>query len=172
MAHRQGGHKTSELVFPSNWTGKWLYNAIASTPKWQAESLLNSYKYQTWINILSTNLNGLVLPKKTGNIEQDVFRSIAVGLVVHKASQEYENMPVDVPLPEKVKMLKDMMNYPLVGDMVKARIQLPQPMMPMNKTSVQIEEPEMLPTPTRQEIMVEVPKARRPNKEEELVIAE
>jgi len=118
MARRQGGHKTKVLVFPSNWTGKWLYRAIINTPKWQINSVLNSYKYNQWISFESTYLNGLQLPEKT-NPEENWIRSAIVGMKVSQASKDYEQMMNKVPLEDKVELLKDELATPIVGDMIR-----------------------------------------------------
>lgn len=142
---RHKPHKTSSLAFPNNWTSEWLLKAVSSTPKWQLESILNSYKYAQWIGYLSSELNGLRLPAKTGVIEQDVMRSVIVGLKVHEASMQYENTMHDTTLAKKIEYLENMMKYPIVRDQVKALIQMP--MTPMRPTvqSLEVQVPEEVP---------------------------
>jgi hypothetical protein len=127
MAHRQGGHKTKGLVFPSNWTGKWLFRAIINTPKWQINSVLNSYKYNEWISFESTYLNGLKLPEKS-DPETNYIRSVLVGVKVSQASKDYENMMNKVPLEDKVELLKDELQTPIVGDMIRTLTTFVAPM--------------------------------------------
>lgn len=129
MAHREGGHRTKGLVFPSNWTGKWLYRAIINTPKWQLHSVLNSYKYNQWIAFESMALNGLQLSPRTSP-ENNYIRSIEVGIAVSQASKQYQSVPHKVPLEDKVRLLKEELEVPIVGDMVRTLTQavLPAPM--------------------------------------------
>jgi len=118
MTHRQGGHKTNKLVFPSNWTGKWLYRTIINTPKWQINSVLGSYKYDQWTSFESTYLNGLKLPERTSP-EENYLRSVIVGIKVSQASKDYKNMMNEVPLEDKIELLKDELSTPIVGDMIR-----------------------------------------------------
>ncbi len=134
MAHRQGGHKTKGLVFPSNWTGKWLYRAIINTPKWQINAVLNSYKYNEWISFESTYLNGLKLPERS-DPETNYIRSVLVGVKVSQASKDYENMMNKVPLEDKVELLKDELQTPIVGDMIRTLTTFVAPM-PMEREGV------------------------------------
>jgi hypothetical protein len=134
MAHRQGGHKTKNLVFPSNWTGKWLYRAIINTPKWQINSVLNSYKYNEWISFESTYLNGLKLPERS-DPETNYIRSVLVGVKVSQASKDYENMMNKVPLEDKVELLKDELATPIVGDMIRTLTTFVAPM-PMTEQGI------------------------------------
>jgi len=127
MVHRQGGHKTKTLVFPSNWTGKWLYRAIVNTPKWQINAVLNSYKYNQWIAFESTYLNGLRLPERT-NPEENFIRSVMVGIKVSQAGKDYEESLNKVPLEDKVQLLKDELATPIVGDMIRTVTQFASPM--------------------------------------------
>jgi hypothetical protein len=127
MVHRQGGHKTTKLVFPSNWTGKWLFRAIINTPKWQINSVLNSYKYNQWISFESTYLNGLQLPEKTSP-EENWIRSVIVGMKVSQASKDYEQMMNKVPLEDKVELLKSELATPIIGDMIRSLTTFVAPM--------------------------------------------
>jgi len=129
MTHRQGGHKTKSLVFPSNWTGKWLYRAIVNTPKWQINAVLNSYKYNQWIGFESTYLNGLKLPERT-NPEENYIRSVLVGVKVSQAGKDYEESLNKVPLEDKVQLLKDELATPIVGDMIRSMTQFTAPSAP------------------------------------------
>jgi hypothetical protein len=134
MTHKQGGHKTKGLVFPANWTGKWLYRAIINTPKWQINSVLNSYKFNEWIAFESTYLNGLRLPEKT-NPEDNFIRSVLVGIKVSEAGKQYEETLNKVPLEDKVQLLKDELATPIVGDMIRTVTQFSAPMMPNSGVS-------------------------------------
>jgi len=134
MAHREGGHKTKGLVFPSNWTGKWLYRAVVNTPKWQINSVLNSYKFNQWIGFESTYLNGLRLPEKTSP-EKNFIRSVMVGVKVSQAGKDYEESLNKVPLEDKVQLLKDELATPIVGDMIRSMTQFTAPMVPMGTPS-------------------------------------
>ncbi len=127
MAHKEGGHRTPVLSFPSNWTGKWVYRAIINTPKWQLNSVLNSYKFNEWIGFESTYLNGLRLSERT-DPETNYIRSIEVGIAVSRASQEYEKTFHKVPLEDKVKLLKEELEVPIVGDMIRSMVQANLPM--------------------------------------------
>lgn len=118
MTHRQGGHRTKGLVFPSNWTGKWLYRAVINTPKWQLQSILNSYKFNQWIAFESMALNGLQLSPRV-DPETNFVRSIEVGIAVSQAGKDYEAIPHKVPLEEKVELLKEELETPIIGDMIK-----------------------------------------------------
>jgi len=118
MGHRQGGHRTKSLVFPSNWSGKWLFRAIINTPKWQINSILNSYKFSEWIGYLSSYLNGLKLPDRTSP-EENYVRSVVVGIKVSQASKDYQNAMNKIPVEDKVRLLKDEIETPIVGDMIK-----------------------------------------------------
>lgn len=141
MSHKQGGHKTKGLVFPSNWVGKWLYRAIINTPKWQLNSVLNSYKYNQWIAFESMKLNGLQLSPRTSP-EMNYIRSIEVGIAVSEASKQYESVPHKVPLEDKVKLLKEELEVPIIGDMVRTMTQavLPAPMAPMAPNVAEVKE--------------------------------
>jgi hypothetical protein len=156
MAHKQGGHKTKGLVFPSNWTGKWLYRAIINTPKWQINAVLNSYKFNEWIAFESTYLNGLRLPERTSP-EENYIRSVLVGIKVSQASTDYEQMMNKVPLEEKVELLKEELQTPIVGDMIRTLTTFvaptPAPMMP---NVVKVETPEVSIKEKGKEIPVEV----------------
>jgi hypothetical protein len=156
MAHKQGGHKTKGLVFPSNWTGKWLYRAIINTPKWQINSVLNSYKYNQWISFESTYLNGLKLPEKQSP-EENWMRSAIVGIKVSQASKDYEQMMNKVPLEDKVELLKDELATPIVGDMIRTLTTFVAPMPRQNQGSmVNVEFPEVTIKERGKEIPVEV----------------
>jgi len=158
MARRQGGHKTGKLVFPSNWTGKWLYRAIVNTPKWQINSILNSYKYNQWITFESTYLNGLRLPERTSN-EDNWIRSVIVGIKVSQASKDYEQMMNKVPLADKVDLLKEELQTPIVGDMIKTLTTFVAPVQPAEMTPVSVVKVEMPKTEVKEkgtEVPVEV----------------
>jgi hypothetical protein len=156
MAHKQGGHKTKGLVFPSNWTGKWLYRAIINTPKWQINSVLNSYKYNQWISFESTYLNGLKLPEKQSP-EENWLRSAIVGIKVSQAGKDYEQMMNKVPLEDKVQLLKDELATPIVGDMIRTLTTFVVPMQMQNQGSmVNVEFPEVTIKEKGKEIPVEV----------------
>lgn len=141
MSHKQGGHKTKSLVFPANWVGKWLYRAIVNTPKWQLNSILNSYKFNEWIAFESMALNGLQLSPRTSP-ETNYVRSIEVGLAVSEASKQYETLPHKVPLEEKVKLLKEELETPIIGDMIRSMTQavLPVPAPTMAPNVVELKE--------------------------------
>jgi hypothetical protein len=159
MAHRQGGHKTKGLVFPSNWTGKWVYRAIINTPKWQINSVLNSYKYNEWISFESTYLNGLRLPERTSP-EENYIRSVLVGIKVSQASKDYNSTLNKVPLDEKVQLLKDELAVPIVGDMIRNITQFAMPVptaQPMpSMVNVEFPETEVKEKGTFKEIPVQV----------------
>lgn len=118
MARKQGGHRTASLLFPSNWTGRWLRNAIEAEPKWQLRSILNSYKYANWIAFESVALNGLQLTPR-GNPENNYLRSVEVGILISNAAEQYRNQPNKIPFEQKVNILKDILATPIVGDMVR-----------------------------------------------------
>jgi len=126
MAHKEGGHKTKGLVFPSNWTGKWIYRAVINTPKWQINSVLNSYKFNEWISFESTYLNGLRLPERTSP-EDNYVRSMLVGVKVSQASKDFNSTLNKVPLEEKVQLLKEELSVPIVGDMIRNITQFTAP---------------------------------------------
>jgi len=159
MAHKEGGHKTKGLVFPSNWTGKWLYRAIINTPKWQINSILNSYKFNEWIAFESTYLNGLRLPERVSP-ETDWIRSAIVGVKVSQASQDYEATLNKVPLEEKVDLLKEELSVPIVGDMIRNLTQFNMPMPAMapspSMVSVKLPETQVKESGSFKEIPVEV----------------
>ena len=113
------GYHTNQLIFPSNWTGKWLYRAIINTPKWQINSVLGSTKYGQWFGLLQANLNGLMLAPKTDDVVSNVMRSVAVGIKVKQASTQYEKLMHKLPYEEQVKRLNELLENPIVGDMVK-----------------------------------------------------
>ena len=129
MSHRQGGHKTKTLAFPTNWTTKWLYDAITATPKWQTKSILNAGKYNQWIAFESSALNGLTLPERD-NPELNFVRSIAVGIKVSQAGEQYERIMNKTTLEDKVQTLNQILATPIVGDMVRSMtesmIQIPE----------------------------------------------
>ena len=156
MARKQGGHKTKVLVFPSNWTGKWLYRAVINTPKWQINSVLNSYKFNEWIAFESTYLNGLRLPERT-SAEENYIRSVIVGIKVSQASKDYEQMMNKVPLEEKVDLLKEELATPIVGDMIRTLTNFvaPAPAQPMPNV-VKVETPQVSIREKGREIPVEV----------------
>lgn len=139
MPHKPGGHKTKGLSFPSNWTGKWIFRAIINTPKWQLQSILNSYKFNDWIAFESMKLNGLQLSPKTSP-EMNYLRSVEVGIAVSQASKEYESVPHKVPLEDKIKLLKEELEVPIVGDMVRTLTQamLPAPMAPVMQNVAEV----------------------------------
>jgi len=156
MARKQGGHKTKSLAFPGNWTGKWLYRAIINTPKWQINSVLNSYKYNQWASFESTYLNGLKLPEKQSP-EENWLRSAIVGIKVSQASKDYEQMMNKVPLEDKVQLLKDELATPIVGDMIRTLTTFVAPMQMQNQGSmVNVEFPEVTIKERGKEIPVEV----------------
>jgi len=156
MARKQGGHKTKGLVFPSNWTGKWLYRAIINTPKWQINSVLNSYKFNEWIAFESTYLNGLRLPERT-NAEDNWIRSMIVGIKVSQASKDYEQMMNKVPLEEKVDLLKEELATPIVGDMIRTLTSFVAPApAPTPANVVKVEMPQTTVEEEGKEIPVEV----------------
>lgn len=142
MAHKQGGHKTKGLSFPSNWTGKWLFRAITATPKWQLDSILNSYKFNQWIAFESMALNGLQLSPRVSP-EYNYIRSAEVGIAVSLASDMYEQVPHKVPLEDKVKLLKEELEVPIVGDMIKQMTEavLPEPTPVVAPNVVELKEP-------------------------------
>ncbi|ABP73425.1 hypothetical protein [Acidianus bottle-shaped virus] len=142
MSHKQGGHKTKGLVFPSNWTGKWLYRAIINTPKWQLNSVLNSYKFNQWIAFESMQLNGLQLSPRVSP-ETNFIRSVEVGIAVSEAGKQYESVPHKVPLEDKVRLLKEELEVPIIGDMVRSMTQavLPGPMPVMYPNTAEVETP-------------------------------
>jgi len=156
MARKQGGHKTKVLVFPSNWTGKWLYRAVINTPKWQINSVLNSYKFNEWIAFESTYLNGLRLPERVSP-EENYIRSMIVGIKVSQASKDYEQMMNKVPLEEKVDLLKEELATPIVGDMIRTLTNFvaPAPAQPMPNV-VKVETPQVSIREKGREIPVEV----------------
>lgn len=127
---RHKGYHTNQLIFPSNWTGKWLYRAIVNTPKWQINSVLGSTKYGQWYGLLQANLNGLMLAPKTADPVSNVMRSVAVGIKVKQASTQYEKLMHKLPYEEEVKRLNELLENPIVGDMVKTLTEatLPAPM--------------------------------------------
>jgi len=157
MAHKQGGHRTNRLAFPSNWTGKWLYRAIINVPRWQINSVLNSYKFNQWIAIESTYLNGLRLPDKESP-ETNYIRSALVGIKVSQASKDYEQMMNEVPLEEKIQLLKDEISTPIVGDMIKTLTSFtaPMPMRESGSSIVDVEFPQTEIKERGKEIPVEV----------------
>jgi len=159
MAHRQGGHRTKGLVFPSNWTGKWIFKAVVNTPKWQINSILNSYKYNEWISFESTYLNGLRLPERTSP-EENYIRSVLVGIKVSQASKDYDSMLNKVPLEDKVELLKEELSVPIVGDMIRQVTQFTAPMPAVTPSpsmvSVNLPETEVKEKGSFKEIPVEV----------------
>jgi len=156
MARKEGGHKTKVLVFPSNWTGKWLYRAIINTPKWQINAVLNSYKYNEWIAFESTYLNGLRLPERTSP-EENYIRSVLVGIKVSQASKDYEQMMNKVPLEEKVDLLKEELQTPIVGDMIRTLTSFVAPVpTPSPMSAVKVETPQVKIKEKGTEIPVEV----------------
>ena len=156
MARKQGGHKTNKLVFPSNWTGKWLYRAIINTPKWQINAVLNSYKFNEWISFESTYLNGLKLPERT-DPETNYIRSVIVGVKVSQASKDYKNMMNKVPLEDKVELLKEELQTPIVGDMIRTLTSFVAPMpAPSAPNVVSVEMPQTTIKEEGKEIPVEV----------------
>lgn len=142
MAHKPGGHKTKGLSFPANWTGKWLYRALINTPKWQLNSILNSYKFNQWIAFESMALNGLQLSPRVSP-ETNYIRSIEVGIAVSEASKQYEAIPHKVRLEEKVKLLKEELEVPIIGDMIRQLTEatLPTPVAPPAPYQVEVKAP-------------------------------
>ena len=158
MAHRQGGHRSKTLVFPSNWTSKWLYRAIINTPKWQTNAVLNSYKFGQWIAFESSALNGLRLPERISP-EFNFVRSIVVGVKVSQAGKEYENMMNKESLEQMVENLQNLTTMPVVGDMIRNMTEANLPMV----------------TPTEpvssEKVVIPAPKPKPEEKEEEVIIA-
>jgi len=95
---------------------------------------LNSYKYNEWISFESTYLNGLKLPERS-DPETNYIRSVLVGVKVSQASKDYENMMNKVPLEDKVELLKDELQTPIVGDMIRTLTTFVAPM-PMEREGV------------------------------------
>jgi len=155
MGRKQGGYKTKGLVFPSNWTGKWLYRAIINTPKWQINSVLNSYKYNEWIAFESTYLNGLRLPDRV-SADQNYIRSVIVGMKVSQASRDYEQMLNKVPLEEKVELLKEELATPIVGDMIRTLTTFEAPMPEVKPSVVKVETPKVTVEEKGTEVPVQV----------------
>ena len=157
MAHKQGGHKSKTLVFPANWTSKWLYRAITNTPKWQTNAVLNSYKFNQWITFESSALNGLRLPERVSP-EMNFIRSVVVGIKVSQASKQYEAIMNKETMEQMAENLENIVSMPIVGDMIK------------NMTKATIPAPEV--TAPVSEETVAIPTAKpRPEKEEEVIIA-
>lgn len=95
-------------------------------------AILNSYKYNEWISFESTYLNGLRLPEKS-DPETNYLRSVLVGVKVSQASKDYEQMMNKVPLEEKIELLRDELETPIIGDMIKTLTTFVAPM-PMGKS--------------------------------------
>lgn len=110
-------HKTSKLIFPSDWTGKWIYRSVLATPKWQINSTLNAYKYQEYISFLSGQLDGLTLPERI-DPKTNWVRSAMVGEKVVVASQLYEQTPDKIPLEDKIKFVKSLFENPVVNNLI------------------------------------------------------
>lgn len=158
MAHKQGGYRSKTLIFPNNWTGKWLYHAIINTPKWQINSILNSYKFAEWVGFESTYLNGLRLPERSSP-EENYIRSVMVGVKVSQASREYNSMMNKVGLEDKVELLKDELEAPVLGDMIKSLTQAVVPSPTNNITPLsltKVETPEITVKEKGKEIPVEI----------------
>ncbi len=113
MAHKR--RKLPRLVFPdvNTWVSKWLTDAILATPKWQINAVLGSFYFNQWIDYLAGRLDGLKLPPRTNPTENWV-RSMAVGIGVAMASEEYENNKVKVELQTENQFLKDLLTAPTV----------------------------------------------------------
>ncbi len=113
MAHKK--RKLNRLVFPdiNTWVSKWLSDAIIATPKWQINSVLGSFYYNEWIDMLASHLDGMKLPAKT-NPAENWQRSLVVGMGVGLASMQYENNKVKVELGTQNQFLKDLLSAPAV----------------------------------------------------------
>lgn len=113
MAHKR--RKLGKLIFPdlTTWTDDWLTNAILSTPKWQINAVLGSYNFNEWINYLAGKLDGYKLPERI-NPHTNWQRSMAVGIGVAIASQEYENTKIKEPAAVENKFLKDILERPMI----------------------------------------------------------
>lgn len=113
MAHKR--RKLSKLIFPdlTTWTDDWLTNSILATPKWQINAVLGSYSYNQWITYLAGKLDGYKLPERV-NPETNWQRSMAVGIGVAIASQEYENTKIKEPASVENKFLKDILERPMI----------------------------------------------------------
>jgi len=156
MSKKQGGHKTKNLVFPANWSGKWLYRAVINTPKWQINSVLNSYKFNQWITFESTYLNGMRLPEKA-DPNTNYIRSVLVGIKVSQASKDYQQMMNEVPLEEKVELLRNELATPIVGDMIRTLTTFTSPLPSEREGSiVNVEFPKTTIKEKGKEIPVEV----------------
>lgn len=131
---------------PQEFTGKWLYNAIVNTPKWQIKSLLGAPKFAMWINYLSAELDGITLPEKT-NLFDNWLRSAIVGFRVSQASQKFSNQMIKMPISEEVEELKNIVQTPIVGDLINNLVQ----------TSVSASFPTPAPaTPTTESVVVPI----------------
>ncbi|MEM0257252.1 MAG: hypothetical protein QXV58_15115 [Saccharolobus sp.] len=108
--------KTSKLIFPANWTGKWLYDAVVATPKWQVNSFLGAPQYAQWISYFD-RINGLQLAPKT-NADTNFMRSVQVGLVTSQIAQEYENTKVKQTLEDKAEELEKLLTMPIVNQVM------------------------------------------------------
>ena len=116
--HKQ--KKTSKLIFPANWTGRWLYDAVIATPKWQVNSFLGAPQYAQWIDYFS-RINGLQLAPKT-NADTNFMRSVQVGLVTSQIAQEYESTKVKQTMDEKAKELERLLATPVVSQVMNNTI--------------------------------------------------
>ena len=158
MSHKQGGHRSKVLVFPSNWTSKWLYRAIIHTPKWQTNAILNSYKFGQWIAFESSALNGLRLPERISP-EVNFVRSIVVGIKVSQASKQYENMMNKESIEQMVENLQNLTSMPIVGDMIR------------NMTEANLPTVTETAPVSSEKVTIPAPKPKPEEKEEEVIIA-
>jgi hypothetical protein len=101
-------------------------------------------------------LNGLKLPEKS-DPETNYIRSVLVGVKVSQASKDYENMMNKVPLEDKVELLKDELQTPIVGDMIRTLTTFVVPERPEQMPNiVNVEFPETTIKEKGREIPVEV----------------
>ncbi len=113
MSHKR--RKLDKLIFPDHntWVSRWLSDAILATPKWQINSVLGSFYFNQWIDILASRLDGMKLPPRT-NPETNWARSMAVGIAVAMASKEYEDNKVKVEMTTQNQFLKDLLSAPVI----------------------------------------------------------
>ncbi len=113
MAHKR--RKLDKLVFPdqNTWVSDWLTHAILATPKWQINAVLGSFYFNEWIDYLASGLDGLRLPAKVNPLT-NWQRSMAVGIGVAIASEQYENNKIKVEMATQNQFLKDVLSAPTV----------------------------------------------------------
>ncbi len=99
-------------------------------------------------------LNGTYLPAKTGNVEQDVLRSVIVGLKVHQAKEAYDAIPNKVSLEQQIEFLQNITKQPVVSDVVKANLNMLAQQMPM--TSSQVALKTVAPKPKKEEEVIAI----------------